>query len=178
MAIPRTPVVIGDCRFLSGFLSNRWILVQDDEMLADMRRIPTRHVSEVLTADGIAYELRPEQWGTVVAATEDAEFGRVVRTSWLGRSWDLSGPGFACALTSDPLPRRWSFRIGTEPVGRLKGSPVSYNRLSVHTDVAIPVTSLTLAWHVLARPWEAAAAPAALVRGARPGGAYRIATDG
>jgi hypothetical protein len=177
MAIARAPVVIGACRFTSGFLSNRWLLLQGDDILAEMRRVPSRHVSEVLLADGTTYEIRPEQWGTVAAATDDTELGRVVRTSWWGRSWDLTGPGFACALTSDPLPRRWSFRIGTEPVGGLRGSPASYNRLTVHTDVAIPVVSLTLAWHVLARPWEAAAAPGALVRGSRPAGSYRITPD-
>jgi hypothetical protein len=174
MAIARVPVVIGDCRFSSGFMSNRWFLTRGDDMLAEMRRIPSRHVSEVLLADGTIYEIRPEAWGTVVAISDEAELGRIVRTSWWGRSWDLTGPGFACALTSDPLPRRWSLRIGTEPVGRLKGSPLSYNRLAVHTDVAVPVSGLTLAWHILVRPWEAAAAPVALVPGERRPDAYRV----
>jgi hypothetical protein len=95
----------------------------------------------------------------------------VERRSWWGRRWDLFGPSFACALTSDPLPRRWSLRYGNEPVGRLAGTLFSYNRLTVHTDVAVPTVSLALAWHVLARPWEAAAAPGALVPVREP---YRV----
>lgn len=175
MAVPRVPVVIGDCRFRSVVFSNRWSLEQNDRQLALARRIPSRHVSEVVLADGHSFEIRPQGWGTVVAADEDGtEMGRVVRTSWLGRSWDLSTPAFACRLTSDPLPRRWSLRIGTEPVGRLSGSPISYNRLSVHTDVAVPVAGLVLAWHVLARPWEAAATPVALVPAHMPRTAYRL----
>ncbi len=178
MAIPRVPVVIGDCQFRSVLFSNRWSLEQGERRLALTRRIPSRHVSEVLLADGSEYEIRPQGWGTVIAAGEDgSELGRVVRTSWLGRSWELTTPSFACHLTSDPLPRRWSLRIGTEPVGRLSGSAVSYNRLRVHTDVAVPVVGLTLAWHVLARPWEAASTPVSLVpsQAARP--PYRLHPD-
>ena len=178
MAPDRLPVVIGTARFTSGFMSNRWTLSRADEMLAEMRRIPSRHVSEAVLSTGVRYEIRPESWGTVVAEADDgAELGRIVRTSWWGRSWDLTAPGFACALTSDPLPRRWSLRIGTEPVGALKGSAFSYNRLTVHTDVAVPVPALTLAWHVLARPWEAASAPVALVPGERRPGSYRVRPD-
>jgi hypothetical protein len=178
MAIPRVPVVIGDCRFRSVAFSNRWSLEQNDRQLALARRIPSRHVSEVMLADGSVLEIRPQGWGTVVAADEDdGEMGRVVRTSWLGRSWDLSTPSFACRLTSDPLPRRWSLRIGTEPVGRLSGSPLSYNRLRIHADVAVPVVGLLLAWHVLARPWEAAATPVTLVPVRAPRAAYRLHPD-
>lgn len=179
MAIPRAPVVIGGCRFRSVVLSNRWVLEQSDRQLALARRVPSRHVSEVVLADGGTFEIRPQGWGTVVAVDDaDTEIGRVVRTSWLGRSWDLSTPSFACRLTSDPLPRRWSLRIGTEPVGRLAGSPVSYNRLRVHTDVAVPVVGLTLAWHVLARPWEAASAPVSLIPAGAPRAAYRMHPGG
>jgi hypothetical protein len=63
---------------------------------------------------------------------------------------------------SDPIPRHWSLRFGTEPVGHLRGAAFSYNHLKVHTDLAVPLVSLALAWHVLARPWEAAAAPGVL----------------
>jgi hypothetical protein len=179
MAIPRPPVVIGDCRFHSVLFSNRWSLERDGRQLALARRVPSRHVSEVVFAEGTRCELRPQGWGTVTAVDDDnTELGRVVRTSWLGRSWDLTTPSFACRLTSDPLPRRWSLRIGTEPVGRLAGSPVSYNRLRVHTDVAVPVVGLMLAWHVLARPWEAASAPVTLVPARSPREAYLLYPNG
>jgi hypothetical protein len=159
----RPPVVFGACRFESALLSNRWRLTQGKQVLAELQRVPTRHVSLLRLPDRTLIELRPVGWGTVSALHGDEEVGRVTRLSWWGRRWELAGPGFSCALTSDPLPRRWSLRYGNEPVGTLTGTLLSYNRLDVHTLVAVPVTSLALAWHVLARPWEAAAAPGALV---------------
>ena len=158
-------------------MSNRWRLLQGTRVLADLQRVPSRHVSLLRLADGPGLELRPAGWGTVVAVQGDTEVGRVVRQSWWGRRWQLTGPGFACDLTSDPMPRRWSLRFGTEPVGRLSGAPLSYNHLAVHTDLAVPVVSLALAWHVLARPWEAAAAPGALVP-ARAPVPYRVVRPG
>jgi len=166
--LPRSPTVVGSCRFESQLMSNRWRLLQDRKVLAELQRVPSRHVSLLRLADGTSVELRPAGWGTVVALQGEAELGRVVRRSWWGRRWQLSGPGFACDLTSDPRPRRWSLRFGTEPIGRLSGAALSYNRLTVHTHLAVPVVALALAWHVLARPWEAAAAPGALVPGRAP----------
>lgn len=161
----------GVCRFESALLSNRWRLVQGREVLAELQRVPSRHISLLRLPDRTLIELRPSGWGTVIAYRGDEEVGRVTRRSWWGRRWELAGPGFACALTSDPLPRRWSLRYGNEPVGSLAGALLSYNRLDVHTHIAIPVASLALAWHVLARPWEAAAAPGALVPSRE---AYRV----
>jgi len=166
--LPRVPTVVGDCRFESALLSNRWRLVQGQKVLAELQRVPTRHISLLRLPDRTLIELRPFGWGTVIAYQGDEEVARVERRSWWGRRWELHGPGFACALTSDPLPRHWSLRYGNEPVGRLVGALFSYNRLNVHTDVAVPVASLALAWHVLARPWEAAAAPGALVPAREP----------
>jgi hypothetical protein len=164
----RPPVVYGACRFESALLSNHWRLVQDRRVLAELQRVPTRHISLLRLPDRTVIELRPFGWGTVVAYRGDEEIARVLRRSWWGRHWELSGPGFACALCSDPLPRRWSLRYGNETVGRLAGGLLSYNHLVVHTDVAVPLASLALAWHVLARPWEAAAAPGALVPAREP----------
>lgn len=164
----RVPVVFGTCRFESVVFSNRWRLVQDRKVLAQLQRVPTRHVSLVQLPDGSRIELRPFGWGTVVAYRGEEEVGRAVRRSWWGRQYELTGPGFACELTSDPLPRRWSLRYGTEQVGWLAGTLWSYNLLRVQADVAVPISSLALAWHVLARPWEAAAAPGALVPAREP----------
>ena len=175
--LARVPTVVGPCRFESALMSNRWRLLQGTKVLAELQRVPSRHVSLLRLADGTGLELRPTGWGTVVAVHGDTEVGRVVRRSWWGRRWQLTGPGFACDLTSDPLPRRWSLRFGSEPVGRLSGTALSYNRLAVHTDLAVPVVSLALAWHVLARPWEAAAAPGALVP-ARAPAPYRVVRPG
>lgn len=175
--LPRIPTVVGDCRFESALFSNHWRLQQGKSVLAQLQRVPSRHLSLVRFADGPLVELRPAGWGTVIAVQGDVEVGRVVRRSWWGRRWELSGSGFACDLTSDLVPRRWSLRFGTEAVGRLAGAPFSYNHLRVHTDLAVPVVALALGWHVLARPWEAAAAPGALVP-ARPPMAYRLVPPG
>ncbi len=157
------PVVLGDCRFDSGLFSNRWTMTQDGEPLAELQRDPSRHRSRGSFADGTEFELAPNGWGTVEFTAREAVLGRIDRRSWWGRRWQIAGAGFACDLTSDPMPRRWTFRIGGEPIGRLSGTAWSYNRLTVHTDVSTPVHALVLAWNALARPWEQAAAPRALV---------------
>ncbi len=157
------PMLSGECRFLSYPLSNEWVLAQGDEQVAFLRRFPRRHTSTLTLADGRTFELEPRGWGTVVALEAEVERGRITRRSWWGRAWDLTSATFGYGLTSDVMPRRWTLRVGNEPVGRLAGTLLSYNRLRVHTDVAVPVLPLALAWHVLARPWEAAAAPGSLV---------------
>jgi hypothetical protein len=172
----RIPSVVGEARFRSQLLSNAWSLRQGDTELARLVRIPSRHTSEVTFSDGTTLELRPEGWGTVTAVFDDEqEWGRILRRSWWGRAWEIEGQGFAIGLASDPLPRRWSLRIGSQPVGRLAGGIASYNRLDVHSDVSVPVPALALAWHVLARPWEQAAAPGTLV--VRPEPQYRVLPD-
>jgi len=163
-------LVSGECRFSSLPFSNRWNLACGGETVAELRRIPRHHISEVALSDGSQILLIPDGWGTVGARDETGkEVGRIVRRSWWGRSWDLESATFGLTLTSDPLPRRWRLRVGDHEIGRLAGGVFSYNRLAVQTDVAVQVIPLVLAWHVLARPWEAAAAPSALV--ARSGAA-------
>ncbi len=170
----RTPMIIGGARFSSRAFSNDWELVRDSGRIARLRRIPSRHVSLVELADGTRLTLEPEGWGTVIARFDDDDTGagRIARQSWWGRAWEIQSPGFSCRLTSDPIPRRWSLRFGTEAVGRIAGGYFSYNHVDVQTDVAVPVTSLVLGWHVIARPWEQAAAPGALV--ARSPSSYRV----
>ena len=156
-------LVSGESVFLSNPLSNRWSLWHREEQIAEMRRFPRRHVSEVSLDDGTRLRLEPDGWGMVVAREGAKEWGRIVRRSWWGRQWDLISPTFGYAITSDLMPRRWTIRVGNEPVGRLAGGLLSYNRLAVYTDVAVQVLPLVMSWHVLARPWEAAAAPGSLV---------------
>lgn len=156
-------MVIGEAEFASRVFSNQWQVIVHDEVQATLRRDASRHVSTGRLDDGSVIELVPEGWGTVVAMVAGEERGRIVRTSWWGRSWDIVADGFACELRSDPLPRRWSIRVGSEPVGRMAGGALSYNHLDVHTDIGVPIVGLILAWHVLARPWEQAAAPGSLV---------------
>ena len=157
------PVVVGDCRFDSGLFSNRWRLSRGGESLADLRRYPSRHTSSGSLADGTKIDLTPDGWGSMELTADGTTIGRIDRRSWWGRRWEVTGDGFACDLTSDPMPRRWTFRIGGEPIGYLAGTMWSYNRLFVHADVSIPVHALILSWQVLARPWEAAAATRSVV---------------
>ncbi|MBU1226411.1 MAG: hypothetical protein KJ698_04230 [Actinobacteria bacterium] len=156
-------LVSGECRFTSPPFSNTWALWCRGERLATMTRRPRQHTSDVSLADGGEIRLQPDGWGTVVALENGSELGRIVRRSWWGRRWDLISPAFGYVLTSDPMPRHWTIRVGNEPVGRLSGGLLSYNRLTVEADVGIQVLALVMAWHVLARPWEAAAAPGSLV---------------
>lgn len=136
--------------------------------MAELRRDPSRHTSSGRFADGTPFSLTPSGWGTVLMESDVLQLGRIDRRSWWGRRWEIGGTGFACELTSDPAPRHWTLRIGGEPIGQLSGTLWSYNRLAVHTNISVPVHALVLAWHVLARPWEAAAAPRALVPDATP----------
>jgi hypothetical protein len=168
----RPPAVLGDCRFESRFLSNHWRLLKGDEVIAEMTRVPARHISVVHLPDGSEQVLRPANWGTVAAFEQGEERGRIVRASWWGRSWEVATPEFACTLSCDPPPRRWSLRFGSERFGRLSGTLFSYNRMEVHTDLMVPITALALAWHVLARSWELAAAPGQLLP---EGGVHRVA---
>lgn len=162
------PVVVGECTFHSRAFSNRWSLDRAGEQLADLRRDGSRHTSTAVLTDGTRIDVVPAGWGTVEAHTGGEPIGRIDRRSWWGRRWEIGGSGFGCDLISDPAPRRWSLRLGGEPIGRLAGTMWSYNRLRVHTDVSVPVHALILAWHVLARPWEQAAAPRSLVPDREP----------
>ena len=156
-------LVSGECTFTSSPFSNRWFLWWKGERLAELTRNSRQHTSSVTLADGTEILLQPEGWGTVVAREDDKEWGRIVRRSWWGRRWDLVSPTFGYALTSDLMPRHWTLRVGNEPVGHLSGGILSYNRLTIQIDVAVPVLPLVMSWHVLARPWEAASAPGALL---------------
>lgn len=156
------PALSGTTRFRSGMFSNAWVLMSGDHEVARLYRMPSRHTSVVILEGERRFDLRPEGWGAVVAMEGDDERYRIERRSWLGRRFEMSGSGFACELTSDPAPRRWTLRVGGEPIGRVAGTLWSYNRIQVHSDMAIPVGALALMWHVLARPWEAAAAPGVL----------------
>jgi hypothetical protein len=161
------PELVGTHHFHSRLFSNDWLLVRDDEVVARVRRIPSLHVSRVAFPDGGRLELRPAGWGTVIAEG-DAEDARIDRESWWGRLWRVSGKGFSYELTSDHLPRRWTLRVGGHPVARIAGTLWSYNRMTIQPDFAVPVHAVLLSWHVLARPWEAAATPRVLVPQSRP----------
>lgn len=162
-------MVTGEVMLTSPWLSNEWRLLQSDVELARIRRHGRLYVSDVELADGTGWLLEPSGPG-IVRAVEDpgVEVARVVRRSWIGRRWDLTSRQFAYELISDPRPRRWYISIGGAPAAEISGSLVSYNRVRVMTSIGIPLVGVLLAWHVIARPWEAAAEPRGLVPSRTP----------
>ena len=157
------PGLVGTHMFHSRLFSNDWVL-QDaaGTTIARIRRLPSIHVSNVVLADHGRLQLKPEGWGRVVAFG-DQEAAQIERESWWGGRWRVSGKGFEYLMTSDHRPRRWTLRIGDHPMARLAGTSLSYNRVTLDTDFAVPIHAALLCWHVLARPWEAAATPKVLV---------------
>ncbi len=158
-------MISGSAQLRSPAFSNAWQLAADDgTVIAELQRHGRMHVSTVQFADGAAWLIEPRGYGIVCALEEgEVEVARITRRSWLGRHWDLASPTWAYDLVSDPRPRRWHLTVGSAEVACIAGSLVSYNRVRVTTNLAVPVATVVLAWHVIARPWEAAAAPAGLV---------------
>ena len=135
-----------------------------DGEIATLRRLGRLHISRLYLPGGEEAVLVPEE-RSVVTALDDAgdELARITRTSWFGRRWEVSSKKWAYELVSDPRPRRWQITVGGTPVAQITGSLVSYNRVDIEAPLGVPVLVVALAWHVIARPWEAAAAPSTLV---------------
>lgn len=155
----------GPARLTSPWFSPNWRLADSSgALIAEMRRYPRMHVSTVRFRDGSALLLEPNGWGIVRALDVDRnEIGRVTRQTWIGRQWQLTAPQWSYDLVSDPIPRRWHIAVGGARVAGISGSLVSYNSVTIETVLSVPVTAVILAWHVIARPWEAAASPKGLV---------------
>jgi hypothetical protein len=157
-------VLHGSGEQVSSWMSSQWRLLQGNEETARLRRFGRMHVSTVTLRDGTRLLIEPYEHSVVRALDENRrEVGRVTRRSWLGRRWDITATTFSYELVSHPRPRRWQLRLGQTPVADIRGSLISYNRVRVESFLAIPVVAVVLAWHVIARPWEAAAAPRSLV---------------
>lgn len=164
-----SPLLLGTTRLVSPIASNVWRVENQGRVVAVARRHPRLHTSTVETEGGGAYRLTPLEASVVAALDPDGtELGRITRRSWWGRSWDITSQQFAYELISHPRPRRWMFAVGGSPVAELSGSLFSYNRVIVETNLGVPLPAVLLAWHVIARPWEAAAEPGGLVPARRP----------
>lgn len=160
----RMPTITGEASLLSHLFSSRWRLVQYDQVIAELRRLGRIYVSTADLGPAGRLIIEPAGQGTVRAIDErDQEMARIVRTSWLGRRFEITGLGYRYELVSDPRPRRWHIEIAHAPVTEITGSLVSYNNVEVKSSLAIPVPAVLLAWHVVARPWEAAAEPRGLL---------------
>ena len=142
-------MVYGSAQLRSPLMSSRWRLDGADGEIATLRRLGRLHISRLYLPGGEEAVLVPEE-RSVVTALDDAgdELARITRTSW---------------FVSDPRPRRWQITVGGTPVAQITGSLVSYNRVDIEAPLGVPVLVVALAWHVIARPWEAAAAPSTLV---------------
>lgn len=149
----------------SPWFSSRWRLLDSEgNKLAELRRYPRQHVTTAHFRDGTGWLLQPNGWGVVTATDgNEAEIARVTRHSWIGRRWEVTAPHWAYSLISDPTPRRWHLAVGDATVAAISGSLISYNTVRLDTVLAVPAAAVVLSWHVIARPWEAAAAPRGLV---------------
>lgn len=156
----------------SPLFSNAWRVLRDGETLAVARRYPRQHRSVVVLADQTLWSLEPERWGVVQAVEDEVPFAHATRQSWTGRRWEVGGVGFSYELRPTSLLRRWALLQGGEPLVHLKGGLLTYNRVLAEVILPVPLVAVLLAWHVMARSWEAAAAPGRLLpttsRGPRP----------
>lgn len=157
-------MVYGDAELRSPFMSNHWRLLNGGQEVATLQRIGRLHISRVYTPDGDEAVLTPFEHSTVVALDpQGRELARIVRTSWFGRSWEIDSQRWVYELKSDPRPRRWHVNVAGTSVARMSGSMLSYNRVRIEAPLGLPILVVALAWHSIARPWEAAAAPSTLI---------------
>ena len=161
----RTRTILGHAELRSLPMSSEWTLMVDDSEVAKMRRFPRRRLTSVQLADGAVWSVMPESWGVIKAFEGDAEIAHITRRSWWGRRWEIESTGFAVDLVSRPRPRRWDMTVGGQPIAEIAGSLLSYNRVDVDAKLSVPVSAVVLAWQVIARPWEQAAHPLALIPG-------------
>lgn len=149
---------------MSPWFSNRWSIFNNGVEIARLRRLPRLHISAAQFPDGTEWTIEPDGFAVVKAVdAHGVEVARITRRSWWGRRWDITGPGFAYELVSHPIPRRWNIGVGGSPLAEIRGSLISYNTVTIDAPLTIPTAVGVLAWHVIARPWEAAAAPRGLV---------------
>jgi hypothetical protein len=166
-------MIYGKVELRSPWLSNHWVLQRDGSEICRIRRLGRIYTSIVSRPDVARWVLDPHGNGVVRALDGDgAEFARVVRRSWFGRRWDLFSPTWNYELVSRPRPRAWAIEIGGAELAEIRGSLISYNKVDVNAMIGIPLATILLAWHVIARPWEAVAEPSGL-RPVRPVGSDR-----
>ena len=157
-------LIRGEAQLVSPWFSNQWSLFNGGVEIARLRRFPRLHISAVQFPDGTEWTIEPDGYAVVKALdAHDVEVARITRRSWWGRSWDVTGTGFAYELVSHPMPRRWHVGVGGSPLAEIRGSLISYNTVTIDAPLSLPTAAAVLAWHVIARPWEAAAAPRGLV---------------
>ncbi|CAN5446472.1 MAG: hypothetical protein ACR2JP_00590 [Acidimicrobiia bacterium] len=153
----RSVYVTGVLEMRSPLFSSDWSLRQHGAELASIRRRRYTSVVDITHGDRIVIE--PVAQGTVRAITGNKEVARITRESWLGRRWEVTGPGFTYDLVSQAKPRRWRLTLANGQISELEGGFGSYNKVRIVNQVAVPLAAVLLSWHVVARPWEAVAEP-------------------
>jgi hypothetical protein len=162
--VPYMQLLIGETTLHSPPFSNEWRMQNGGRTLAGARRHPRLHTSTVFFADQTRIVLTPTGQSTVSAVDEnETQLATITRNSWWGRTWQIAAQQFSYELISHPRPRRWMFAVGGSSVAELSGSMFSYNRVRVDSNIGVPLIAVLLGWHVIARPWEAAAEPGGLV---------------
>jgi hypothetical protein len=153
-------MIAGTARLESAMFSNDWQLASAGQVLATMRRFPRQFVTEVATIDGDRWLLEPDGEGVVnLVSSDNPCVASITRRSTLGRRWEITSPSFAYQLVSHPRPRRWHIMVGGTPVAEISGSLVSYNTVTIESNLGVPLAAGIMAWNVIARPWEVAARP-------------------
>ncbi len=160
MHAPTRRMITGSARLRSAMFSNSWQLASAGQILATMRRYPRQFVTEVATIDGDRWLLEPDGEGVVnLVSSDNPRLASITRRSLVGRRWDIASQSFAYQLISHPRPRRWHITVGGTPLAEISGSLVSYNTVTIESNLGVPLAAVVLAWNVIARPWEVAARP-------------------
>lgn len=154
----RPLTVLGDATLTSPLFSNEWTLSQGEHVIARMVRHGRHHLSTAEVINNEKWAILPAGWGTAIATSEEGELGRIERRSILGLRWDLTCGGFGYDLVNRPRFRSWAIEVAGSPVAELRGSWLSYNAMKITSSLSVPVVAILLTWHVVARPWEQAAA--------------------
>ena len=153
------PKPIGLVTIASPWFSRRWRFSGNSGPLAEATRNVAQRTSRVMLADGREWLLSPDGWGRVQLIENDHVVATAERADFLGRTWDLHSDRFAYQLKSTSmLRRRWTIGPIGSPFAELNGGLVSFNRMELDSGLPIPLEAVTLAWQVIVRPWEAAAA--------------------
>ena len=165
LPLPMRPLrimyVSGPVEMRSPLFSNEWRVSQNDAEVAHIRR--RNYTSVVDLAAGGRAVMEPVAQGTVRALISGTEVARITRDVVAGPPLGDHRsrlhlrpvqPGDAPPLAAHPGQRHH------QPD---EGGFGSYNRVRFHNQVAVPLSALLLSWHVVARPWEAAAEPRVLV---------------
>lgn len=163
MALERSsPFLKGTAEFRSPVFSRTWALRQGDTIVANAHRAVWRRTSTIDLPDGARWEIVPAGWGKLEVTAAGAVLARAERQGWLGRKWMIDSPRFGYFLSASSMAlRRWTVDLGDHPVAQLQGGKLSFNRLEVEAGSGVPLEVIMLAWHIIVRAWEAAAAAGA-----------------